>query len=132
MTNLKEAAEMAVSKKIERLAKRGKRASELGKPIWLNATTAMVPTANAEEATFYKVSIKDGHEGCGCKDWEYRGSVNGIPCKHMIRALVERMVRDSEKAEAKVAKEILAEANQAVEDGQLPPHAPEHDVKAAV
>lgn len=125
---IKNAAEAIINKKIEWLHKRADRAMELADPIFINKTTAMVGTSLEDEAHYYKVSIKHGNESCGCKDWKYRGKANGIPCKHMIRVMAERVVRDEENAQAKATLEIMAEADQAVKDGQLPPHAPEHAV----
>jgi len=130
MTNIKDAAEAIITKKIEWLNKRKERAMELADPIFINKTTAMVGTSLEDESHYYKVSIKAGSETCGCKDWKYRGKPNGIPCKHMIRVMAERVVRDEENAKAKATMEIMAEADQAVKDGHLPPHAPEHNQTA--
>jgi len=123
---IKKAIEITVEKKVEWLHKRAEKAMTLGTPIWLNKTTAMVPTANEDEEHFYKVNVTPGHEHCGCKDWKYRGSVNGIPCKHLMRAMAERMVKDQEAQAEKHTAEIMAEADQAVENGELPAHIPEH------
>jgi len=122
--DIKKAAEAIINKKVDWLRKRGERATELGDPVWINKTTAMVPTGADDETHYYKVSIKRNHENCGCKDWKYRGSVNGIPCKHIIRAMAERVIRDRDNE----TQAILREADEAVKRGELPPHAPEHRV----
>ena len=46
-------------------------------------------------------------EGCSCKDWEFRGSKTGTPCKHMTAlALVAPAVEVAPTRET-----ILADAN---------------------
>jgi len=119
---VKSMAEGIVNKRVDWLRKRGQRAMELDTPIFLNKTTAMVGTSLEGENHYYKVSIKPGHEECGCKDWKYRGKVNGIPCKHMIRAMAERMVRDEARAQERETQEILAEADAAIARGELVSH----------
>jgi len=119
---IKKAAEEIINKKIEWLHKRAERAVELETTIFLNKFTAMVGTSLEDENHYYKVCIKPGHEDCGCKDWKYRGKTNGIPCKHMIRVMAERVVRDQEAKAIKETKEILKEADEAVRRGELPVH----------
>jgi len=124
---VKGAAEAIINKKVEWLKARCERAMTLEAPVWINKTTCFVGTSLEGEGHYYKVSIQPGNESCGCKDWKYRGSANGIPCKHMVRAMAERMVKDKEIADAKEMAELKAEADQAVKDGELPAHAPEHE-----
>lgn len=109
-----------VEKRTEWLRARADRAMTLADPIWLNGNVAMVGTANETEEHYYKVVLVDGKESCGCKDWKFRGSKNGIPCKHMLKALADRIDRNHEKAKKAEMAEILTEADEAVEKGLLP------------
>lgn len=38
-------------------------------------------THNGEQ---YIVDLASAHASCSCPDWTFRGSVNGIPCKHIM------------------------------------------------
>lgn len=112
-----------VEKRVEWLKARAERAMNLSDPIWINGNTAMVGTANEGEAHYYKVSIKHGSESCGCKDWKFRGSKNGIPCKHVIKAMADRIDRNEAKVDRIKQNELnenIAEADQAIKDGLLP------------
>ena len=34
----------------------------------------------------YIVDLASAHASCSCPDWTFRGSVNRIPCKHIMAA----------------------------------------------
>lgn len=44
--------------------------------------TFLVPSA--EKPVRYTVDLRG--RSCDCPDWTFRGSVNGIPCKHIMAA----------------------------------------------
>jgi len=98
---------------------RAERAMELDTPTFMNRWVAFVGTSLEDEAHYYKVSVKPGQMSCGCKDWKYRGQKHGVPCKHMIRVMAERMLRDQEKAQEAELAENLKEADEAVARGEL-------------
>jgi len=124
------AIEMTIAKKMNWLHKRAERAMTLSTPEFVGKYVAFVESGyeGREGKVYYKVNVRPGHEACTCEDWIYRGKPNGIPCKHMLRVMGERMVRDEENARVKETAEIMAEADEAVKRSELPLHAPEHVV----
>jgi hypothetical protein len=48
------------------------------------APSVFLVRSQKDPAVRYTVDL--AHRTCECSDWTYRGSVNGIPCKHIMAA----------------------------------------------
>lgn len=67
-----------------------------------------------------KYKVKDLHNGryaCGCKNWQYRRSVDGGDCKHIKSLKASKMVKES------FVKEFLTRTGPVVTGNQLRLHA---------
>lgn len=66
-----------------RIHSRSERSRELGRPVLVAPDIYEVPSQWDPDRK-YTTDVRAGT--CDCDDWTHRGSVSGVPCKHLIRA----------------------------------------------
>jgi predicted nucleic acid-binding Zn finger protein len=69
-----------------RVSTRLDRAADLVDFVVEEAQGLFLVQSQSHNGEQYIVDLASAHASCSCPDWTFRGSVNGIPCKHIMAA----------------------------------------------
>ena len=93
----KKAFQKAVTKHPEADEKLKKYVKEYGAYVTSRNVVKKVPSLTSPSASYEVKKLPSGRLGCGCKDWQFKHSINGTDCKH-IKALKTMEKVSSEEA----------------------------------